>query len=185
MASTFYPDFFDTLSERLRDASSEDLELLSSMLLSAPRGKVIVAGNGGSAATASHVAVDLTKAAGVRSVTFNESDLITCFGNDYGYEHWLARAVEFYGDPADVLVLISSSGRSPNILNAAAKASDLGMKVVTLSGFDAANPLRSAGDLNLWVDSHSYNIVETVHQAWLVAAVDHIAAGRAAAASGA
>ena len=54
--------------------------------------KVIIAGNGGSAAMASHVAVDFTKAAGIRAINFNEADLITCFSNDYGYEHWVAQA---------------------------------------------------------------------------------------------
>jgi len=139
--------------------------------------KVILAGNGGSAAIASHVSVDLTKNAGVRAISFNESDLITCFANDFGYQDWLAKAIEFYADPGDVAVLISSSGQSQNIVNAAhcARASDL--TVLTLSGFKDTNPLRELGDQNLWVNSTSYNIVETVHQAWLLACVDYIIEG--------
>jgi len=140
-------------------------------------GKVILAGNGGSAAIASHVSVDLTKNAGVRAISFNESDLITCFANDFGYEHWLSKAIEYYGDSGDVAVLISSSGQSPNIVNAANCARDRGLKVLTLSGFAADNPLRTAGHQNLWVNSTSYNIVETVHQSWLLACVDYIIAG--------
>ena len=58
--------------------------------------KIILAGNGGSAAISSHVAVDFTKAAGVRAVNFNEADLITCFANDFGYEEWLSKAIEYY-----------------------------------------------------------------------------------------
>lgn len=140
-------------------------------------GKVILAGNGGSAAIASHVSVDLTKNAGVRSVSFNESDLITCFANDFGYEHWLSKAIEYYGDSGDVAVLISSSGQSPNVVNAATCARDQGLTVLTLSGFTADNPLRTVGHQNLWVNSSSYNIVETVHQAWLLSCVDYIIAG--------
>ena len=82
-------------------------------------GKVILAGNGGSAAMASHVAVDITKNAGIRSVTFNEYDLITTLANDYGYENWIAKAIELYHNPNDLVVLISASGQSLNVINAA------------------------------------------------------------------
>ncbi|MBF0570605.1 MAG: SIS domain-containing protein [Candidatus Omnitrophica bacterium] len=145
---------------------------------SAVGGKIIIAGNGASAVIASHVAVDLTKASGVRAVNFNEADLITCFANDYGYEHWIEKALDFYADGKDVVILISSSGQSANIVNAALKAKAMGLKVITLSGFREDNNLRKLGDINLWVNSSEYNIVETVHQAWLLAVVDQIASER-------
>ena len=129
---------------------------------------------------ASHVSVDLTKSAGVRSVSFNEPDLITCFANDFGYEHWLERAIDFYGDAGDLAVLISSSGRSPNIISAAEAARRRGLSVVTFSGFDAANALRQLGQINFWVDSTEYNIVEMVPHVWLLAVVDRIVAHKAA-----
>ena len=136
--------------------------------------KVIFLGNGGSAAIASHCAVDLTKNAGIRAINFNEADLITCFANDYGYEKWMAKALEFYGDERDILVLISSSGRSKNVLQASEKAKQMGIEVITFSGFDEDNPLRQVGSINLWVDSHAYNIVEMTHHIWLLAVVDLI-----------
>ena len=70
--------------------------------------KIMIFGNGGSAAIASHVSVDLTKNANIRCVNYNEADLITCFSNDYGYEKWVEKAVNFYADERDVLILISS-----------------------------------------------------------------------------
>jgi D-sedoheptulose 7-phosphate isomerase len=73
--------------------------------------------------------------------------------------------------------LISSSGRSPNIVNAAAQAKTQGLELVTLSGFDANNPLRTTGALNLWVDSRQYNIVEATHQSWLLAVIDRLVQG--------
>jgi len=175
----FFDSFCVDITERLRDVSPQALDSFCHTLVGAQarKRKVIVAGNGGSAAIASHVSVDLTKAAGVRAVSFNESDLITCFANDYGYQHWLAKAIEAYGDSGDVAVLISSSGQSPNIVNAAHCARDRNLTVLTLSGFDTNNPLRALGHQNLWVNSRSYNIVETVHQSWLLACVDGIAAG--------
>ena len=110
-------------------------------------------GNGGSASIASHLAVDFTKAAGVRSITFNESSLLTCFGNDYGYQNWVKKALEFYADKQDLIILISSSGNSKNIINGAKKAKEMNCKLVTFSGFSEDNGLNNLGDLNFWVNS--------------------------------
>jgi len=136
--------------------------------------KVIIAGNGGSAAMASHVAVDFTKQGGIRTVNFNEPDLITCFANDYGYENWVAKAVEFYGDNGDLVILISSSGSSKNMVNAATLAKNLGLSVITFTGFNVNNPLKQKGDLNFWLDSKAYNIVENTHLIWLLMVCDLI-----------
>ena len=123
---------------------------------------------------ASHVTVDLTKAAGMRAINFNEADLLTCFANDYGYEHWVAKALEFYADERDLVILISSSGQSPNMLNGAKQAREMGLPILTLSGFLSDNPLRTLGDVNLWVDSTAYNIGEMTHHVWLLANIDYL-----------
>ena len=60
--------------------------------------KVMIMGNGASASIANHFATDLTKIAGIKTINFNESNLITCLANDYGYENWLKKALEFYAD---------------------------------------------------------------------------------------
>lgn len=134
--------------------------------------KVIMAGNGGSAAIASHCAVDFTKNAGIRCINFNEADLITCLANDYGYEWWLKKAIEHYADAGDLAILISSSGKSPNIVNAARYAVERRLPVVTFTGFEPDNPLRSLGQLNFWLDSRAYNVIEMTHQIWLLAVCD-------------
>ena len=136
--------------------------------------KIIIAGNGGSAAIASHVSVDFTKQAGIRTVNFNEPDLITCFSNDYGFENYLTKALEFYGDKNDILILISSSGSSPNMIKAADKSKELGLKLITFTGFSSKNILKSKGKINFWVDSRAYNIVENVHQILLLTICDLI-----------
>ena len=137
-------------------------------------GQVLIFGNGGSAAMASHISVDLVKAARVRASNFNEADLITCFSNDFGYENWVKKSIEFYSQPNDLVLLISSSGSSANILNGALMARKLKLPVITLSGFDESNPLKAMGDVNLYAASSSYNYVEMAHHIWLVAIVDHI-----------
>ncbi|HVZ02875.1 MAG TPA: SIS domain-containing protein [Dongiaceae bacterium] len=137
-------------------------------------GKAIIVGNGGSSAIASHLAIDFAKNAKVPMICFGDAAQITCLANDYGYEHWLAAAIRMNGRPGDALIAISSSGKSPNILNGVAAARELGMSVVTLSGFAADNPLRKLGDINFWIDSKAYNIVETAHQFWMMSVIDLI-----------
>jgi len=135
--------------------------------------KTMIVGNGGSAAIASHVSVDLTKNANIRSVNFNEADLITCFSNDYGYERWIEKAIHFYADSKDVLILISSSGKSQNMLKACEAAKNKKIsKIITFTGHDKDNPLSKCGDINFWTDSKAYNFVENTHQLWLLAIVD-------------
>ena len=136
--------------------------------------KILIFGNGGSAAIASHVCVDLTKNAKVRAVNFNESDLITCFSNDYGYERWVEKAVDFYADKNDTLILISSSGKSMNMINACKAAKRKKIKVISLTGHTKNNPLSKISDLSLWVNSKAYNFVENTHQIWLLTVCDLI-----------
>jgi len=131
--------------------------------------KLIFAGNGASASIASHAATDFTQHAKVRTVCFNDHNLITAFSNDYGYENWVARALESYADSGDLVVLISSSGESSNIINAAKYARENNLGVITFSGFAPDNPLRKNGMLNFWVDSRAYNVVESVHLIWILA----------------
>lgn len=138
-------------------------------------GKLIFIGNGGSAAMSSHLSVDFTKACNIRSINFNEADLITCFANDYGYENWCQEALAAYADQDDLIVLISSSGKSDNILNAAKYCRNNNLRFLTFSGFSAENPLHGMGLLNFHVNSNCYNFVEMVHHIWLVSLVDYIA----------
>lgn len=172
----FFTNYFQEFSRLIVDV---DVTLLksSAFLLrqtSQRNKKVIIIGNGGSAAIASHVSVDLVKTAGLRATNFNEADLITCFSNDYGYEHWLEKALEAYADDGDLLISISSSGQSKNIINATAKAKSMNLKIMTLSGFRQDNPLKSMGDINFWVNSNVYNFIEMTHHVWLSAIGDYL-----------
>ena len=174
---TFIKDYLNRYKSSLfeTDVSHELIKMKEILLKIKANGKkVIIAGNGGSAAMASHVAVDFTKQGGVRTVNFNEADLITCFANDYGYEHWVEKALEAYADQGDLVILISSSGKSPNIVRGAEKAKSMGLDLITFSGFLSDNPLLKLGDLNIWVNSSEYNIVEMTHHVWLVAIVDYL-----------
>ena len=172
----FFEDYFIKLKTQLDLIENSNLEALSASILSASskNKKIIIAGNGGSSSIASHLSVDLTNAANIRAINFNDVGLITCFSNDYGYENWISRALDSYADSGDLIILISSSGQSKNMLVAAQKARDLGVSISTFTGFNPNNPLRELGDINFWVDSKEYNIVEMTHHVWLLAIVDYI-----------
>lgn len=157
---------------RLSDGLSTGMDLIVSQ--TSLKRKMIFIGNGGSAALASHLAVDYWKNGGMRAVAFNDSSLLTCISNDFGYPHVFAKPVEMFCDPGDILVAISSSGCSENILLAVNAAKEIGCKVITMSGFSGDNPLRLTGDLNFYVPSDSYGHVEIVHLALCHSILDAI-----------
>ena len=172
----FFTNYIRIMNEAISFIDERSLFQAKQMLISLKenKNKVIIVGNGGSAAMASHVSVDFTKVAKIRTINFNEADLITCFANDYGYENWVSKALEAYGDSDDLLIAISSSGKSLNIINAVNTAKKMNIKTMTFSGFSETNPLRSLGDINFWVNSKGYNIIEMTHHIWLLALVDSI-----------
>jgi D-sedoheptulose 7-phosphate isomerase len=128
-------------------------------------GKMMLAGNGGSSAIVSHVQNDLCKAVGVRAMVFTEQPLLTALANDDGYGSVYEQPIQMWGQPEDLLMTVSSSGNSENILRAVKAAKDKGCQVITLSGFNVDNGSRSMGDLNFYVPSHTYAYVETAHTA--------------------
>ena len=130
---------------------------------SASGGKLIFIGNGASASISSHMAVDFWKNAGIKAVCFNDSSLLTCISNDYGYKHVFEKPIEMFAEPNDVLIAISSSGKSENILLGVKAAREKGIKTITLSGFAEDNPLRKLGDINFYVPISQYGHVEITH----------------------
>lgn len=136
--------------------------------------KLFLIGNGGSSSIANHVATDFTKISNIRSVTFNETNLITCFSNDYGFENWPSKAVEKFGIKNDICVLISSSGKSKNIINAAKICKEKKIFLITFSGFSKDNQLKKLGNINFWVNSNHYNYIEMTHHVWLVSIADYL-----------
>ena len=136
--------------------------------------KIIFIGNGGSAGIASHLAIDFSKNGDLRALAFNDPSALTCLGNDLGYENVFAKQLDFHARPGDVLIAISSSGKSPNIINAVKMARERGCLVVTYSGFSENNELRRTGDVNFYVRGQDmeYGFVEVAHLALCHAVLD-------------
>lgn len=125
--------------------------------------KIIFIGNGGSAGISSHLAIDYSKNGNMRSLAFNDGPALTCIGNDLGYEYVFSKQLELHAKPNDMLVAISSSGESENILNAVKIAQSKNCKILTFSGFKETNLLRDMGDMNFYVNSNEYGFVEISH----------------------
>jgi D-sedoheptulose 7-phosphate isomerase len=147
----------------IEDGARAALGLIQST--KASRRKAMVIGNGGSAAIASHLQNDLCKSVGMHALVFTEQPLLTALANDDGYQTAYQSLVKLWAAPGDLLIAISSSGCSENILRSARSAREAGCRILTLSGFAADNPLRQMGDVNFYVPSRDYGPVEVVHAA--------------------
>ena len=143
----------------------EGIETVSNLIISEVDSahKLMFIGNGASAAISSHISTDFWRNIGIRAVAFNDSSLLTCISNDFGYKHVFDKPIEMFADKGDILIAISSSGKSENILLGVNSARLKECKVITLSGFDKDNPLSILGDYNFYVSSHSYGPVEICH----------------------
>lgn len=173
----FLSKYYDEYDKNLKpDWLFESLILLKNSFEETNKkaNKVIFSGNGASAAIASHAALDFTKQAKIKSVTYHDPALITAYSNDYGYDKWLTKVLESNMDMGDFLVLISVSGESPNVIEAAKYAKSQGVKIATFTGKNKNNNLKNYGDINFWVNSDAYNIVEGIHMIWLTTVVDMI-----------
>lgn len=128
---------------------------------------VYLIGNGASASMASHMAADFSKNCECRSMAFNDIALMTAVSNDISYEQCFSTPLLRFAGEDDLLVTISSSGNSSNIINAIKTARELGLGVVTLSGLSSDNISRRLGDLNFYLPAQTYGLVESCHQALL------------------
>ena len=136
--------------------------------------RIYFIGNGGSAAIASHMTADFMKNGGMNTVSLYDNAVTTCMGNDYGYEHVFSKPLSFLAGKGDLLVAISSSGKSQNIVNSIDVAMEKGMSIISFTGFNDVNPARSKSDVSVYIPSHKYGIVESIHNLILQEIVDLI-----------
>lgn len=140
-------------------------------------GTIYLVGNGASASMASHLAADLAKNGQLHTEVFSDLSLITAIANDISFDEVFAVPLKRRMKPGDMLVAISSSGNSPNVLKAVQEAKRLGGYAVTLSAMKSSNPLRRSGDLNFYVSAPTYGEAETCHAAILHYWMDLVSLG--------
>ena len=156
-----YEEGFNCLLALLSEAKSQ-------------RTGVYICGNGGSAGIAIHMTADFLKNGGLKAHCLYNAAVITCLGNDLDYDYTFCKQLELIADEGDILIAISSSGKSFNIINAIATMHKFKGKVVTFTGFEADNPIRQLGDYNIYVPISSYGMVESIHNIILQHLVDEI-----------
>ena len=171
---SFFSHYTDSISELLKNVDTNLIKASVNLIANTKKNKnkIYIVGNGGSSSIASHVSVDFTKVAKINCSTFNNANLITCFANDYKYENWVVEAIKAYSIEQDLFILISSSGTSKNIVNAAQYCKQKKINLITLSGFKKNNPLSQSGNINFHVESEEYNFIEMTHHIILLSIVD-------------
>ena len=137
-------------------------------------GRLLIFGNGAASSIAGHTALDFTKQGKLRSLCFHDPALLTAFANDFGYEDTYAEIISHYYEDTDIVIFVSVSGESPNIVQGLKRAKDLGLRTIGFSGKNQDNSLNSSAEHAFWVESHAYNIVENVHSIWLLSLCDYI-----------
>tara|TARA_Y100000294_G_scaffold171362_1_gene184709 strand:+ start:212 stop:784 length:573 start_codon:yes stop_codon:yes gene_type:complete len=172
----FFKKYYEDTVKRIQELDRNKINSICKLIknTSKKRGVIYLAGNGGSASTASHMSTDLTKNAKIKSMSFNDVNLITCFSNDYGYKNWLKAAIKYYTKPNDLIILLSVSGESKNLINAANFCKQKKIKLITITGAKKNNLLSQKGNINYWINSKAYNIVEVVQMTILASIVDRI-----------
>lgn len=126
-------------------------------------GSLFLVGNGASASMASHLAADVSKNGGIRAHAFTNNSLLTAVGNDISYREIYAEPLRWYAQPNDMLVAISSSGNSPNIVRALEAADAKGLTTITLSAMGSDNRIRKMGELNFYIPARTYGLAESGH----------------------
>ena len=160
----------------IEEIDEKKINHLASLILNKKKSKnkIYIFGNGGSASTANHFAVDMTKNAKVNVDSFSNDDLITCFSNDYGYENWIANVLRFQAKKKDLVIFVSVSGNSQNLVNGIKYCRRNSINTFCLTGFNKNNKVNRLSDEFFWINSKSYNQVEIVHHMFLLTVVDVI-----------
>lgn len=163
-------EFLNNFKKVIDEINLDTLDNFSKIIKNT-KGKIIILGNGGSNAIAAHIAEDYSKALKKPTLSFSDSPRITCYANDYGYDDAFKYFLVDFAQRNDLIILISSSGNSKNIVNCATYCIENAIPFITLTGFSRTNTLKNISDkyalLNIWVNSENYGIVELSHETFL------------------
>ncbi len=174
----FLKSYLNSFSEIIKydeNVAQKFVTFLSILKKLKKNNKVHIFGNGGSSTIANHFSMDLSNNSKIRCFNYNDPAVITCFSNDFDFNKWISKSINKYGDRNDLLILISSSGESLNMINAAKMARKKKFdKIITFTGFKKNNKLSKLGDINFWINSNDYNKVESAHNLYLLLIVDLI-----------
>ena len=171
----YFEKYFKTFKKVLDTLELQKIDLLYNKLKKNKKNKILIFGNGAGASIASHFANDLTNVAKIKTISFDNSAQITCLANDYGYENWVKKAIQYYANKNDIIIILSASGNSKNMINAAKFCRINKIKFFSITGFKRNNSLNKISPSHIWINSKSYNLVEATQLLILLSLVDRLA----------
>lgn len=176
MSKTLLKKYLTEIEFLVKSLDLEDILHLKKKILMTKKkkGKVYIFGNGGSSATANHFAVDMTKNAKIQTISNSNDSLITCLSNDYGFNNWIKKTLMFYVKRNDLVIFLTVSGESKNIINAINYCKIKKITHFSLTGHKKNNTINKISKNYLWINSMSYNAVEIAHSVVLFNIVDLI-----------
>ncbi|MDC3068633.1 SIS domain-containing protein [Candidatus Pelagibacter sp.] len=166
-----YSKNFQKIIEKL---DFKKIEMIKKIIQSKKKNKIHVFGNGAGASIASHFANDLTNSAKFKVYSYDNSAQITCLANDYNYSNWVKKIIDYYVEKNDLIIFLSASGESQNMIQAAKLCLKKKYKFISITGFNEKNRLNSLSNYFCWVDSKSYNHVELAQLFILLSIVDSL-----------
>jgi|TARA_B100000780_G_C21057557_1_gene424953 D-sedoheptulose 7-phosphate isomerase len=174
--NSLFFEFKKQLLEKIASVPLDEIKYLFNLVkkVKVKKKKILIFGNGAGQSIANHFSVDLTKNANIRCMSFSEGNHLTCYSNDYSFEMWIIKTIEKYYDNGDLVILISASGKSKNILDTVKFCNKNKIEYITLSGFGKNTPLNRNSKKNIFVNSKSFNIIEITHLYILIQIVDLI-----------
>tara|TARA_B100001540_G_scaffold314937_1_gene340942 strand:+ start:438 stop:983 length:546 start_codon:yes stop_codon:yes gene_type:complete len=136
--------------------------------------KVLIFGNGAGASIASHVANDMSNTLKIKTLSFDSATQLTCYSNDYGYENWVVKVLEVFFEKGDLIIFLSASGMSKNMINAAKHCKKKKIDFFSITGFKKENKLNKNSKNHIWINSKSYNKVELIQLSVLLIIIDRL-----------
>ena len=175
MNKNYYEIYFSNFKKALNKLELNKLNLLFNKIKKVKKNKILIFGNGAGASIASHFANDLTNVAKIKTISFDNSAQITCFANDYGYENWVKKTIEYYANKNDLVIFLSASGNSKNMIKAARYCKIKKIGFFSITGFKKKNKLNKERPSFFWFKYRSYNFVEAIQLLALLSIVDRLA----------
>ena len=172
----FFNNYFNNLKNLIGTIQIKELEKYFKLFTKVKKNKskIMIFGNGAGASIASHVATDFTKNAKVPAMSFDSSTYLTCLSNDYGYDKIIIKAIDHFYKKNDLIILLSASGNSANMINAARYCNKKSIQYLSISGFSNKNQLNKISKNKIWINSISWNLVEISQLSILLSYVDKI-----------
>ena len=170
----FLENYFKTYLNLVSQINYDHILNLSNELkkIKKNNNKILIFGNGAGAAISSHFSSDLAKTLKIKAYSFDNSAQITCFGNDYNFENWISKTLEVYLNKNDLVILLSASGNSKNMLKAANYLNKKKINFYSITGFNKNNKLNTKSSKYIWINSKSYNHIEVIQSMILLSSLD-------------